>query len=781
MIMIRRIVPIAIPLVLLILVACLIIFLVGGRPHFLTKTLNELFFDVEETITMAERLAERGYRSELDIEVKGEEANRSSDFSLQVDSLGFGSEENVKARVDGKATVNDSEHRASIALGDKKLYFIGYDSQGEQFCIYLPLEGIADQLDGSVLNPDNGSKFAMPREVYDQFRKALEYEVDSETEEELEAYVKRILPEIKEQISLNTTNPKKGTTAITLTEQSLGKLVDIIIDTLGEFESLAEEMSLDVNELDSYKSALKEYVEGYTLELVYTVKNNNLTEAHLSIAHKDGDIVNNLDLDLEIKIGRKTDSARLTFTTMTYADGDQTIETAAIEYVKTKKFGRTEVTLDLISGNDDDAKDDIRFVFIRYGISGKFIFEYYSGEDDLSPQMRTEGKLRANRRGFIFTVSAYEDTDMKLTDLLRLSVKQSHAGKKLEMPEGENFFDLTTERIDEIVASIDFAKMDTSLWQGFGKKIHLSEDGFPIINYSVVLNNKEVIEQCFEQYLRQSYGADVKNIYYYDPNGIYILCSFKSNKYSTRLYYFPGDLLDEYHESHLTGGQFFVHDYDLAENKPADCLTDGYKLWRCSDCGAEYKSDRTFSLSHDNEWHDIEHTYDVGVTSISQYSICSRCGVLRCFSLEKGDNLHIFIEGNVIQPWDFIALKHIIFPEEIYEMFDLSDIVLDSSRHPYVLSIRIPDGRDVINDGDFVSAPYLQVLWLPGSITEIKSGAFHSNNTIHTIFFEGTEDEWNKIKLNGYEEKWADVEVIFVPDGADAETVMSAVINPVYD
>jgi hypothetical protein len=47
------------------------------------------------------------------------------------------------------------------------------------------------------------------------------------------------------------------------------------------------------------------------------------------------------------------------------------------------------------------------------------------------------------------------------------------------------------------------------------------------------------------------------------------------------------------------------------------------------------------------------------------------------------------------------------------------------------------------------------------------------NEKIHTIFFEGTEEQWEMINLNEYESAWADVEVIFVPDGMDSETVMA--------
>ena len=60
------------------------------------------------------------------------------------------------------------------------------------------------------------------------------------------------------------------------------------------------------------------------------------------------------------------------------------------------------------------------------------------------------------------------------------------------------------------------------------------------------------------------------------------------------------------------------------------------------------------------------------------------------------------------------------------------------------------------------------------NIKEIKNDAFHADNQIHTIFFEGTEEQWESINLYLYRYLWADVEIIFVPEGVDAETVMAA-------
>ena len=380
--------------------------------------------------------------------------------------------------------------------------------------------------------------------------------------------------------------------------------------------------------------------------------------------------------------------------------------------------------------------------------------------------------------GYYFSIDEYTDEDVSLTDLFSFSIKVDKAGQTLAMPEGENIFTLTEERFDELIHSIDYKGIDASLWIALEKKIHLSSDKLPIMNYTVALANKGAIKDLFAAYRKKNASSNIEKIYYYDEFcGVYILCEYNDRSgYSTKFYCFPGELLEGYHEVKIVNNSFVVHDNELIEKKEATCYESGYSIVKCKVCGLEQKINVTAPYYHFTykEYFHANYYYDVGRSTEAKIEYCERCDMILQFSfnpsLPYGYEISFVADGRVNPGYN---IKHLILPEFAYSHFDLSNLRLVSDKCPEIVSIRVPQGREVIATGDFVSATGLQVLWLPGSITEIEDGSFYADDDLHTIFFEGTEDEWQKINLNGYATLWSDVEIIFVPDGVDSETVMA--------
>lgn len=542
---------------------CLLIPRGINSPHVLENTANELFFNSDKLMKTVEKLGKLGYRSEIDIIINGEDANRTSDLSFHADTVGYGSGENFKERMDYTIGVNENLHRGAIAIDNDNFYLVGYDKNDDYLSIYFPFDNIAEELEDSIFKPDSGSKYAMSEELYEQIKSA--FEGDNEAEEELRAFIDKLLPKIKDAIKENT-KVEGNTTTITLSEQVLKNLADILFDELKLDEKLKERMSLDDSTLDTLKEQIFNSLVNYNAELSYTVEKNILASAHLSIVHKTNSETKNIDYDIKITTSKNVDTLTFTATNETaplYTPHNRVLDKYTIEYVKTTNMGDTNIAVKCTSDTLKSEAESFRFNFDYNLGNGKYVLEYYSKDDDENAEMIMNGK--ADYRlfgGYYFTIDKYVDNadDIEINNLLSCNVKVDRSAKSLKMPEGENFFDLTTERIDEIVTSLDFTKMDSSLWQGFGKKIHLSDDGFPIINYSVVLGNKEIVEQCFQEYLRRISGAKIKRIYYYDPSGmVYILCKFEYDKYSTRLYYFPGDLIDDYHEAKIVNGYFVIN------------------------------------------------------------------------------------------------------------------------------------------------------------------------------------------------------------------------------
>ena len=765
--------------VCLVVAGCLLIPWGAGSTHFLVNTVNELFIDTDELLRIGEKLAENGYRSRIDFKLDGEEANRTSDVSIQMETLGYGDGDDLKERMDYLIKVDENEHGGGIAYADGKLYVIGYDKDQKQFCLYMPLDNILEELEGSIFAPTSDSKFAMSEDAYNQIKSALEGDDDDATEE-LREFYNRLLPKIKDQIKQKTVIADKNTVAITLEEETLKKLIEIAVDELKGDEKLKERLSLDDEALDKIKKQLNESVKGYTFELTYTVEKNMLRSAHLSVEHNKVNTIDNIEYDLQITTEKNRDALTLTMETTTGPSHNRVTDSASLEYVRTEEKGKTNTTLTFTSKPHEGEEEMFYFTLAHYTKDGDYRLEYYSSEDAEDPDMLMEGKagFYKNRGGYFFSIDKYVDEDVSLTDLISFYTKLDKAGKQLTMPEGENFLDITEERLDAIIAGINFAGMDKSLFDSLGKNIHLSEDGLPISNYTVALNDAEAIKILFDNYRKKTECQNVTKIYYYDEAcGVYILCTY-TGRYFTKFYTFPGKLLDDYHEAKIVNGTFIVHEYEITEEKVADCLNEGYKIRRCVQCGVSYKSDVKRANGHTEAKESIEHTYDIGKTdNAATVKYCSVCGRIISFVYGEDSNFSLYFYDANPYKGMVNSIKHLVIPDELCERFGLQNIVLSFNSASSILSINVPDGREVIASGDFASATMLQVLALPTSIKEIQDGSFYAESNLHTIFYHGTEEMWQRVELNGYETLWENVKVICLPDGFDAEMVMEACID----
>ena len=320
----------------------------------------------------------------------------------------------------------------------------------------------------------------------------------------------------------------------------------------------------------------------------------------------------------------------------------------------------------------------------------------------------------------------------------------------------------------------------------YGREVPISEEGI-LVTDPLTLQISDLMAPLYHNYHRVCtyYSLNfVPRIYIYlESSNVYLFASYVDGNVEVKYYFSPDDtLLEIYHPAIIYNGELVVHQYALVEEKAADCLNDGYKKWQCVLCQYEYISDKVHSLWHSDVWDKIEFTYDFGETDEdASLAYCKRCGAILNIYFDSNymgssySNRISFHTSCAVSTSS--GVKHLILPKELYERYDLQDLTLYYDVEPNLLSIRVPDGRQVIAKGDFELAPNLQVIALPNSIKEIEDGAFYIPTNLHTIFYEGTEEEWSLVKLNGYETEWAEVEVIFLPDGVDDLTIMHACID----
>ena len=772
----EKIIALVVAIAVLITVAFLIIFRGGNQPHFLENTVNEFFFDVDDAVATAGKLARGNYKSELDIFIDGENANRTTDLGLNLKAQGFRNGENIKEKISYNMRVDENKHRGEIFYVNDTLYFVGYDKDGEEFCINLPLNEAFENLDGSVFNPDNNTDFSMARDTYDRIKRALAEDEDDELEKELERFIKDLLPKIKEQIKIKTENGDDGETkySISIDTETINAIIDTVATELLESEILCRRMALDSVTIDSFKASLKQALKNFTVDIILVEKDNLLKSARIYVVNKENYYPEKLDISMVFSKQKGGVSALVTITNTT---GPNVVKTASIKYTKVKYGANRETTVAFLN----EGEEAMRFVLGYNRLSDRYTVEYFTPDSGDSPEMTMKGKAGyyGGNRGVHFTIEKYVDEDCNLNDCLEFYIKTTGSGRWIRAPkDGKSILEMNESQLHLLIDSIDYEKIDDSLWRGFGKKLNLSEDKIPIMNYSIALKETEAVKQLLQIY-HSKFGRDLSKIYYYIPScGVYAVVEsygYFDSSYTTRLCAFPGKIIQTHHQARIVNGMFTIHNYVVVSETQADCYNDGYVTLWCTDCGDQKETVSAEATNHSSnkDYFTTEYTYDVGKTESVRVTYCKDCKDIIDILFIDGQNYMYFYEGDKVRGAQGHS-KHLIIHDNIAEKVDISDLSLYNEYFLYssLLSVRIPKGRTVIKKGDFCKAPNLQVLALPNTLTEIENGAFDPGVPIHTIFFEGTEEQWEKINLNEYKSLWADVEVIFVPDGVDPETIM---------
>ena len=76
-------------------------------------------------------------------------------------------------------------------------------------------------------------------------------------------------------------------------------------------------------------------------------------------------------------------------------------------------------------------------------------------------------------------------------------------------------------------------------------------------------------------------------------------------------------------------------------------------------------------------------------------------------------------------------------------------------------SITIGDGVTFIGNSAFHSCSSLTSIVIPDSVTSIGEGAFAGCESLETVYYRGSEEEWNEIGIHGGNEPLLNAEIVF--------------------
>lgn len=132
----------------------------------------------------------------------------------------------------------------------------------------------------------------------------------------------------------------------------------------------------------------------------------------------------------------------------------------------------------------------------------------------------------------------------------------------------------------------------------------------------------------------------------------------------------------------------------------------------------------------------------------------------KCESLES-----IIILGNVtsIKNQTFYGCKSL---KEIKLPNSVTSIEKEAFRDCYnLISITIPDSVTSIGDSAFYWCQNLTSITIPDSVTSIEVLAFYECDSLTDVYYAGSEDNWNKIKIDGYNDALKNATIHFNSTG----------------
>lgn len=819
----KKIKPLVIVLASLtcVLVLCLVavfaILLPLNEETALANTFKAVFFDPTDLAKASEIWAESGVSTQIDLELPREVTSLPKDLHIGIDTAQTADGKNkIKLLLDS----NKIEYAVEL-IYDEETVAIGGFCPDDQY-VTIPRKNIAKALDDSVLHPDSDSDYALDQDSYDELRDMLEL-LDPEYEdpdskslaESFDLIAEQIRPYLKPKTSIYFADGElrlcKDVT-YTLDTEDINEILDIIIDEAKDNDRFNETFSftLDETETDNDEEKdlardlkrIKKEFEELSFELTYTVSGKKITDLTLSMrsVNKD-DQTNSYDLSLDFVYGENKNGFDATLTTVEEkktkytieseieyrkkSDGDETVCEAEIQ-TTTLREGR------LYSGDPIEEESTVTLTYDpdshKYNLS-------VEGEDK-DDIVEFEGKFKLSPNSATLEFSLDEIMQGKnrqsiLTDFCEVTLEKIDSKDAFDIPDGSNLLAMDNAAFTDFLRNLQIQELDRMMSDLTGQSLGISytADEKVLIHATAAVAAAEKYCKQFSRYLAAEDTATRQNsAFVYDEElDLYVLMDYypstKKIHYNFA-YELTEKMLNQYHEATPTAsGSMTVHKLSQIEFTPATCTTQGKRVYHCEIC------DKTMSVKIEPFGHNHSQTLSVPVTTDDGVSrtatlyYCQSCGIISHGEIPSFCIFYVSLyKDGAYRLDDYVALgpwKQICIPDELHTVLPIIDISPYMQLSVDALSVRIPKGVTTIYSKAFNAHKQLQVLVIPSSVTFIDSIAFSKTNLPRIIFYCGTEEMWNSIRMvEDYRTLWKDVQIIFCPEGVTGKQVADSIIDP---
>jgi len=736
--------------------------------------LNELFFDAESVAHMTERWEAEGVELTL-----GEGESKLA----------------LKVKVDDTAVTVGGLSSAPVSL---------------------PRQNVKAAMEASAFHPQSGSPMALSHAQYQELLSILETlekepegslsadGIEKTIEDILNAVSEKLTPQVEYRLA-------KGRFALekTVTCEAdlplLAELLRVVAEELkknGELNGILKDFSMiKPSEWENTGGTLdallatseRQLTEFYTdrkITLSYTVVAGRLTGFTLTDHATDKEKIAYATL-CTFTVNSDDASAGFTLTVSNTVTLEGVSTTEEIEYVYKKTSTDSGVELLFtVEGRSRLGNEDMSESYsskethsLSYSKTDKtFVYRYKAPEWDSESLMEGVWELNTDEGMLRFGISKWQEDGETLLETSAAVLSLRALGEET-LSEGEALLAMSGESLLAFYRQLPLKSLQALVLEVTGESLELafSQEGVPMPPEA------ERLAMHYSDLFRQYNGSheDGKNLpvkkirIFHEGIGVYFLLDQKSSVKVTVTY---AEALNEaqitgYHEAVLIGNALSVHHVEKAERVAPTCVQEGKQIYRCADCG------KTYSVTLEK----IEHRYvensmsvvtDDGVARNAHWASCKNCG--DCFQVDIDGYCTFYVEPGFtgLRIADYVAARnssHFSVPDALAKELSLDSLRLEEGSSYHL--IRIPEGVSRVTLNSFTYLNTLQVLILPASLTQIESGALANMPMLHTVYYHGTEEQWNALKLGRYRDEWKNLDIIFCPDGVTPETAFQGLFT----
>lgn len=764
------------------------------------NTWNKVFYNTSEMQSFSDNLSD-GFYADITFGLDNEITGLLQDVNLKL-SIANQLKDNGDA---GSLTLALEEGDNTLALSliyNKETVAIGiYDitesgsPTGEAYASF-PRNNITEEFKNSVFAPDSGTEFAISQEIFDEIINVLEsfeeieqtQENDTTLEDSLTGIYEQITPILKPKSSISLSDSEFALVreiSVILTKEDICFIIDVIIDEAeknGQFAAMLD---------PSYPTSIEGIDQTSFIELLKEAK-EELPKGEMRISYTvSGDYVQNLKYSFDATDGSEEDfDAVLDFVygessgfdlKITYGSrGDD-----SITYRKADTDTELKAELNLNIDNEDLTTS----VTLNKNDDSLLILASSTDSDDSKLELR--GTLKYDKDSSVISLSfeSIKIGNEKLFDNLLMGIEFGKSEKEISVPDAIPLFSLTASDIEALISNLPketFAKILKNC-TGQDLESYFSADGKLMLNADQYAEIATTYANAYSVYLANAEIMRADAVYIPVPElGINILLNYDQKQnviFYNFAYNMTDTLLAAYHPVFVDeNGNLGAHNIIIKSDKEASCTEAGATVYGCTLC------DKTLTVNKDmifHTWADntLKFTADNGQKYSANYWYCSVCNFISNFEI-VGQMSASFTYNRQngtysIESYNFrggTLEKYYGIPHVFDEIMTFSDVKYTDLQG--CISVRIPYGIQILNPGRFASTNDVQVLILPSTLKEIKKGFFPSYENLHTVFFCGTKEQWEKVELGNLKDMFDGINIVFCPNGTNASQIQNAIIDP---